>query len=260
MNVNVLIAKRERDLHLGACLYFLNEAAKRQDDDIVVYVVDEYLSEENISLPLSSYSHITAHKISMPSCSDELFNKSRLLNTGFTLMRQNYDWVGIVDVDMIYQPHYFVKVGKVLSDNKRATCLSKGFSLDSLHSSFILNGRMVLPDPSLTLRYNGNSQIALTRYAVELIKDIYGGEIYCEDFKGWGGEDSDMSFRLKDLIATNLLTQQRVDCMWYHLWHEPRHDLDDANKKLFDKRRVSNQQLLQRWLNENKHRNTHNKD
>jgi len=259
MKINVVIAKKEREAHLGACLYFLNEAAKHQgNDDIVVYVVDEYLCEDNITLPAFNYSNIKVHRINVPSCSDE-FNKSRLLNTGFILMRQDYDWVAVVDVDMVYWTTFFAKMNALLT-SEATTCVCKGYSLDSAISTCILNGKMALPDPELTLRYNGNSQIVLTRYVVELIRDIYGGEIYCDGFKGWGGEDSDMSFRLKDMIAANLITQKRVDAMWFHLWHAPRHDLSDRNKKLFDKRRVTNQKILGRWLNENKHRSTNHKD
>lgn len=253
MKINIIIAKKDRESHLGACLHFLNESAKHQVNDIKVYVVDEYTSESNTNLPAPNYSHISVHRVKVPSTSD-LFNKSCLLNIGLIVMRQQYDWVAIVDVDMVHRETFFTKINTLISD-KYQTCVCKGFSLDSFHSSILLNGRMVLPDPELTLRYNGNSQIILTKYAVDLIQDIYG-ELYCEKFKGWGGEDSDMSFRLKDLSKVGLIAQQRVEGVWYHLWHEPRRDVNDRNKRLFDKRRISNLETLRRWLHANKHSDT----
>lgn len=247
--VNLIIAKRGREDHLGACLHFLNQANTLRAFDIVAYVIDEYSTESQALMELPRYGNLTVRRIKVAESSDK-FNKSRLLNTGLFLMRDEYDWVSIIDVDMLYVPNFYnaVHLQLVNSIKGKAVCVCKGYSLDTSYSNNILGGKMELPDGSSILRYNGNSQISLTKSVVELIYQIYS-DMYCETFEGWGGEDSDMSFRLRDLAEAGLIHHHKLRDMWYHLCH-PKQSDDGTNKRLFERRRERNKKTLMRWIND----------
>lgn len=242
--VNIVIAKRGRERHLNACLHFLDKCNTRFLFDVSVYVVEDRFSEH---VNPESYFSIKVCYLFLEE-QPLLFNKSKLLNYGFEHMRQDYDWVSVVDVDMIYDPRFLDKINSTLIDN--TVCVCNGYDIDLGISMFILNGSYVIPDIASLSKYAGNSQMSMTRNTVLLIKEIYG-ELYCEKFEGWGGEDSDLSFRIYDMVKANLLRRVTFDGMWCHLWHVKERDSEtyNNNTQLFRERREYNQKILERWLN-----------
>ena len=219
--INIIIAERDRDDCLSVCLHHLDIANSGKLYNVIVYVVSDRRSTlvhcENIYVFMYYFPTLTKY-----------FNKAALLNYGLEVMVPDFDWLSIVDVDMMYNPKFFNTIDMNISD--RSYLVSTGTQLS--------NGDV----------YPGASQISISRTVYELFQNIYGEKLYCEDFEGWGGEDSDLSLKSIDMKKEDLIDRRVISDMWIHRNHEKRHENEDYTRQLFEKRRITNKEILRRWL------------
>lgn len=248
---NIIVAKRDRDEYLECCLRSIDEAANRADVDVCVYVIDDenngYL--EYIDSDIEFKRRICVRYICAVR-KDESFNKSRLLNQGFQEMRGDYDFVSIVDVDMILNPVFFQHFELFKNDLKKDSVyhISEGVKLiegseQQLATTYESIEKSLIDSVSIeeNKRHLYPSQITLSKNMYEKLLDILKTDkLYHEGFVGWGGEDSYLSFFSRYCEQYGLLRKVYVPNMWYHVWH-PR----DCCQVGFDKTQYDkNVQLL----------------
>ena len=188
---NVIIAQRGRDAHLKTCLHYLGIAAKGYDVAVSVIQDDK---------------------------PDQPFCKSALLNRGLKEMRQDFDFISIVDLDMVYRPDFFKIISKIGDD---IYFISSGYALDRERSEDI-----TYRSPSYEILLSpftcpGRSQVTISKKIYSMFLDILDSDkLYDEFFVGWGGEDSALSFLSTICMIHGLLNKIEAPGMWYHLWHE----------------------------------------
>jgi|PlaIllAssembly_1097288.scaffolds.fasta_scaffold153897_3 hypothetical protein len=246
---NVLIAKRGRDSYLRTCLHYLNKANSSNKYDIQITVIDDsdYLPND------TKLDHISVNYIQFKTGS-RFFNKAKLLNVGLRKMRPDFDWVSVVDIDMVYAPSFF---DSVCID--RPGCpyiISTGYKLDDISTAVVMTTHTsfeeILPLVTGEPFTNAPSQITLARSTINLLSRIFDSDkIFCEEFEGWGGEDSEMSFKARELAKHQLITKYHIPNMWYHLWHEDSRDETQFQKNLeiFEEKRVKNNTIIKRFRN-----------
>ena len=188
---NVIIAQRGRDAHLKTCLHYLGIAAKGYDVSVSVVQDD---------------------KLDQPFC------KSALLNKGLKEMRQDFDFVSIVDLDMVYRPDFFKIINEIDDDTYFAAL---GYALDRDHSEEMIRRQLSYSTPLSHFVCSGRSQITISKKIYSMFLDILGSEkLYDERFIGWGAEDSALSFLSTTCKRHGLLNKIELPEMWYHMWHE----------------------------------------
>ena len=186
--INVIMAKKGRDEHYKTSLYYLR---------------------------LILYGHNV--KLYKTDCTEKIFNKSKALNKSLSEMREDYDFVCVFDVDMIYRYQFFNDIEGLINRGydyivSYGMKLSKEDTEDIFkrrHRYFAYNGE----------KFQGCSQITLTKKALGVFKTYFGDKLYDEEYKGWGGEDSDLSFKSKILSENNLIKKTSLAAVWFHLWH-----------------------------------------
>jgi hypothetical protein len=241
-NINVIVAKHERDDYLAVCLHYLNIANKSRRYNVDVYIVDDRGRRNNLCL-----ENIDIHTLYLPIL-DKHFNKAKLLNYGLETMNSGFDWLSIIDVDMIYHTRFFETIDTYMTN--RAYIICSGMYLDPKQTEEYKN--LLIKQPYYSNgTYPGASQISMSKQVYELFQKIYGEKLYCEDFIGWGGEDSDVSLRALDLKTLGLIDRIKIKDMWMHMNHDKREENSEFNYLLFEKRRTINRELLRRWKLEN---------
>jgi hypothetical protein len=245
--VNIVIAKRGRDNYLSLCLHYIRRAGEHQNLNIDIYVVDDSIVPCDKTF-LKGTTNINVYYTHLEQTSNH-FNKAKLLNYGLEIMNQDFRWLSIVDVDMIYSAHFFSVINSLTS--LRSYIITTGNYLDKALTDYYM---LTLDEPNTYegIKCSGASQISISPEVYKLFKSIYGDKMYCEDFISWGGEDSDISFKSVDLQRYNLIDRRKIESMWLHLQHnQSKSDhLTKANTELFRRRRIDNSVLLERWLHD----------
>jgi len=249
--VNVIIAKRGRNEYLKVCLDYLDYSNFIAELDVEVYVIDDVV-QVYPTLPFS-YSNINVNYMLCKNNTSDLFVKSALLNQGIYHMRKNYDWLSVVDIDMVVDGMFFRTIANNM--NKRSYIISNGKNLNkTLTQSLLSQSRLVTPSVS-TRKLDfcaGNSQVSIHKEVVNLLFSIYKEELYSTEYEGWGCEDSELSFKARDMHIMKLIERKHIRDMWFHLYHESSKDfkLYERNNNIFMKRVSDNFVTLKRWLDE----------
>jgi hypothetical protein len=230
--INVIIANRGRSTHLDSCLYHLSKANINKRHDVCVYVVTDNLKdlEHVISCKQDNIDIVALFK----AVESKHFNKSILLNHGLNKMRSDYSFFSIVDVDMNYSNTFFDVVSSKAYEKAYIVC--QGRNQDSTVN-------------------RGPSQITLSKKLYQLFLQIYGENFYDESFVGYGAEDSEISFKSRDMKNSGLLDKIILPDMWIHVYHEKR-ELSINNLELFEFKKQNNKIKLMRWL-EHENSNTY---
>jgi hypothetical protein len=189
---NVIMAKRGRDRYYATCMGYLKRAAEGHD-------VEVYCMADETEQP---------------------FNKSRLLNGALKAMRPDFDFVSIVDIDMIYRPGFFDIIGQQRDD---VYFISRGYSLPMVASMGVISCLPTMEQLHITTKSEcpGRSQITLSKSLYLKLLDVLGTDkLYDERFISWGCEDSALSFLSTYCHRAGLLQRIEQNYIWYHLWHE----------------------------------------
>jgi hypothetical protein len=215
--VNIIIAKRDRTEQLLTCLYYLNLANADKRFNVEVYIAED--TEFCVPIKLS-YEYIKVFNYNVER-KNNLFNKSRLFNYAISQARKNFDWMSIVDIDMVYSDKFFYEI-LCLINSEYNYIVSHGYKLAQAETEFIMRTR---PNISDIKRYPkeefivGPSQITITKPVLDLFIDLFGPKFYDEYYEGWGAEDSDHSFKSMMLYAKKKIKKADLNKQWYHLWH-----------------------------------------
>lgn len=153
---------------------------------------------------------------------ENLYNLSRSRNKGSR--RSNSKWLIFTDCDIYYDDDLFQKIVRIAENHNKLAV--RGNTLYNRK----LPGSKVIGD-----KYHcGAAPMFINRSLYEII----GG--YCEDYVGWGYEDSDLEHKLKDLgYFVNDFDAGGYHVLDYHnvirqnasMWNN-----NDSNRPLFEKR------------------------
>jgi hypothetical protein len=166
--------------------------------------------DKNLSEWAEEYSNFSRLELLLPM---DVFNKSKLLNNSLKTMRQDFDVVCIFDIDMIYNYNFFNQIEKFVHEGFNYI-VSYGRKLTKEETENIMVNK---PNHFGTQekKFKGCSQITMTKPVLNYFLECFGAPLYDEYFEGWGGEDSDLSFK-SNLLDLNKTT---LDDVWFHLWH-----------------------------------------
>lgn len=248
--VNVLIAKRGRNDQLDICLYYLNEANKEDRYDVCVYIIDDGAESHT---ELRKLPHLDV-KYWIRQNLTQHFNKSKLLNYGLEICRSDFDWVSIVDIDMVYSPMFFDTVCAALHFCNYL--ISTGWKLEAEPTRKVYETKPpfdeILHYEPKTLFTVGPSQITLPKETLELFTKIFKSKFYNEDYEGWGAEDSEISFKARYMAQRGLLKRDTLHRMWIHLHHVLIYDLQayEKNHNTFQNRIQENEVMIERYIHE----------
>lgn len=242
-HANVIIAKTGRDTFLDVCLFYLDKAASVVNFNVNVYVIDT----KSLHLPTYKSIKVKAHQLA----EQKLFNKAILLNYGLNVMKRGFWFVSIIDVDMIYSQDFFVRLGSTMT--KWGYIFSTGVYLTKKETEeFICNRPETVSIIGEYPKISGPSQVTMHSNVYQLFNSIYGSKLYCEEFAGWGGEDSDLSYRAREMHKAGLIYRQELTYVWYHMYHDNDKRNAIINKNLYLDRKALNKDMLQKFLNKNR--------
>lgn len=241
---NIIIAKRERDEYLRWCLHFLNKANREKKHDVNIYVIDD---SQIVPREDDNYNNVKVFRYYWRVSND--FNKSSLLNYGLKIMRHDFDYVSIVDVDIVYSSEFFDKIASRVDDN--IWYVSSGYKLtaEAMYEDFnVINWQDLsrYTDNSLieeNIRQLYPSQITLSvllYYKILLI--MKWKNLYNDKFIGWGGEDSVLSSLSSDLQRKGILKKIYDQNMWLHLYHKKLNN----NAKQYEKNKILFHELVKK--------------
>lgn len=253
MNFNIIIAQRERQNHLEACLHYLNKANAESKHNVRVYV-----SNDCGSIVQGTYNNLTITAITLPS-TEAHFNKSKLLNHSLSGMSSDFDFVSVVDLDILYCSDFF---DRLVEESATDTWIvSNGFKLIEEGSQIVIQTKPDFAkiseyvDSSLIKESNSRaypSQITLSKSLYHKVLNILSMDrLYCDEFIGWGGEDSHLSLVSYIAERNGLLKKKYLDGIWCHLYHTKTISTDCHNH---------NKELLIKKVEEGKHRVNEYKD
>jgi len=201
--LTLAITYRNRDLIIvKKCLDSLNI---QTDKNFIVHLVD-YGSNNNFSLALNNlvknYSFI---ELIYVSTQKQLWNKSRAIN--IALKQCNTDYFFVADVDMIFKDDFIEKINKLKQANKvyyfQVGFLSREES--QLNKSF----------ESYNIKHLTTKEATgMTLYPTKLLQSING---YDEFYHGWGAEDTDVHYRLKNAGYEVFFYDKEL--LLIHQWH-----------------------------------------
>jgi hypothetical protein len=155
-------------------------------------------------------------------------------------MRKDFDVLTMIDIDMIYPPNFFDSISKTIKSFDYI--VSTGFKLNGLNSEYI---RTNLPDINSDYFKNGEyfpkgpSQISMNRKCYDIFIKKWG-HIYNDEYKAWGHEDSDISFKSEFLRKKRFITKGTLPKVWYHLHHDKNsfnQEQYNKNEEVFQKMR-----------------------
>jgi hypothetical protein len=254
---NIIIAFRDRTKQLRSCLNNLDIAAEKYDVNVTL------ISDKSFSFEKNEYYNNLNTSFYQVSRKYIPFNKSYLLNYGLKLMRKNFDYVSVIDADMVYNTNFF-KIIENLQDN--TFCISNGYKLTQKETDYILDNEIKFDDiKALTQKTdtkNGAnyrntkhavifpSQITLSKNLYKILVDILGSDkLYCEKFIGWGGEDTLIFKFLQECANAGICKGKYGYDIWYHLNHKPApvDRLMKANFKLLKKLIIEMEDMIRKY-------------
>lgn len=223
MKINIIVAKKYRDRQYQTFLYYLNQISKDHDVSVYISSCGDDIAYCNAYLVEFENMRTDHEYVNIP-----VFNKSILLNHGLKRMRKNYDIVSIFDVDMIYHYDFFDIIEHCFSIGIDYT-VTYGKQLSPAMSEKVY----LFPEINEIFKYVGKeylgcSQITMNKKVIFILENLFG-KVFDERYEGWGGEDSDISFKSKMLTKLNIIQKKELYNCWVHLWHESNKPVDHIN-------------------------------
>jgi hypothetical protein len=239
MDINIIVAKRDREEDYDIFLHYLNKISVGHD--VTVYVTS---SKDTLKYPPEYFQFLENIFVNHQHAPAPSFNKSILLNQGLARMRSHYDVVCIMDIDMVYNQGFFTKVESLIKrGHNYIVCSGQNLSEEQTFQVF-----EKIPEEvhDVGVQFTGCSQICLTEDALDTLEDLFGF-VYDDKFEGWGGEDSDLSYKSSVLHNHALLSKTVLKDVWNHLEHPSRKPVDVENTDNY-KRYIENKPIIEKQV------------
>jgi hypothetical protein len=244
LKFNVIIPTRGREKYLDHCITNLIIAASGKD--VSIYIISDenyYVLSKNQDKLYGEGIRVFSYKVQKKY---EQFNKSYLINAGLSRMRKDFNYVSIVDADMMYNPNFFDAIIDICK--KDVYFISGGYKLNQAAKYWVFedNWRYTdIPKSSgsytRTTEYENDNQLYPSQITLsynlynKLLSILQTKSLYHEGFIGWGGEDSYLSFFSRECEKRGIIKKIYLSHIWYHLWHPPAKESKEFDKGQHDK-------------------------
>lgn len=228
MKINIIVAKSGREKQFPVFLRYLNTISKEHDVKVYISYCDSY--------PIHSRAYQNI-EIVCDHIDLEVFNKSKLLNNSLNIMRKDYDYVCVFDIDMIYNKEFFNNLGSCF-DAEIDYVVSYGKKLCKMKSDSVYSSFFTIDEISNLQgdEFKGCSQISINKKVIDIFTELFG-KVFNESYESWGGEDSDLSFKSRVLDKMGIIKKRVLYNCWTHLWHQSNKPINyvpnGKNYKLF---------------------------
>ncbi len=226
--LTLAITYRNRDLKIvKKCL----ESLQNQISNNFKVILVDYGSTTSYAKKLTALAKNYTF-INLISCpvQQQLFNKSRAIN--IALKQCDTDYFFVADIDMIFRDDFIKKLNKLKQADKvyyfQVGFLSKKES--QLNKSFETYHIKHLTTKEAT---------GMTLYPTKLLQNLNG---YDEFYHGWGAEDTDVHYRLKN--AGYKVVFYDKELLLIHQWHHKNYRCRDNNAPFHSGLEKINQQYL----------------
>jgi len=240
MDINVIVAKSDREESYDIFLHYLNKISEKHDVTLYVSSSKDTLEYKPEYFQFLENIFVDHQQVPLPTHN---FNKSILLNHGLNRMRSHFDIVCIMDIDMIYNEGFFDQVESSLRHGYNYI-VSTGQNLDEDETFQVFEKIPEEINQSIGTKFTGCSQICMTEDVLDVLEDTFGF-LYDERYEGWGGEDSDLSYKSTILHRHMLLSKTEVRDVWNHLHHISRRPKDVENTTNY-KRYLMNKLIIEK--------------
>src|SRR4030042_1622997 len=154
------------------------------------------------------------------------FNKSILLNYVLNHYLQDYEYLFMSDVDLVY-PNFYIKSLKSHIKDKPIRVIPRNIAMQIEYYSSHYNDLKIIAD-KFKQHITGEGHGIGLMHIPSLLK-IQG---WNEKFTGWGAEDQEVNLRLNKL--GNQIIFDKSLCH-IHLWHFPiNREYQESNQKVFN--------------------------
>ena len=234
--INLIMSKRNRDDRLKLSLHNFNLANKSKKHDVVIYIGEDI--KENINkIDYSIYKNLRIEHIYVPNLPEgkHFFCRGYILNILMMKMRQDYDFVCGIDIDMVYRHDFFDQLASILkSGESMESCV---FALGNRTTNGVDNSKIyreeldyqtIMSKVSHEDWKGCKSQVSITRAYHEHIKKVLGVKNIF-DAAGLGGNF--IGYGYEDGLVRKILDFSKVRVVllgnsWVHVWHEPIEEYD----------------------------------
>jgi len=233
--ITIAITYRNRDLNIvKRCL---DSLANQTDDNFIVDIVD-YGSDNGYSSDLKELiKNYTFIQLISVSTKGQLWNKSRAINIVLKKCTTQFFIMG--DIDLLYHPN-FIKKSKELILTYDVAYFQYGYL-----SEVETNKNKLFEDNKIN--FLGTSEGTGTNiYKTKVLKEING---YDEFYHGWGAEDTDVHYRLKN--AGYFVHFYDEEILVKHMYHKKTYRTKKSKEPFHSSlEKINNQyMLLQSKLN-----------
>jgi len=162
------------------------------------------------------------------TATEERWNKSRALNIGIRAATGHY--VLCTDADMVFAPNFLttlLSTQQAEGDNAFVLCQSRDLPEALADTPWSIDDVPALIDQS---RYRARQGTGACQMATRAFFERVRG--YDEGYKGWGQEDTDMTFRAARAGLTHRWVEDATAMM--HQWHRSNRDRWPVQKTLND--------------------------
>lgn len=214
--ITLVFTYRNRDISIvKKCFESLQNQTNKAFEVTIVNYGSSIQFSTALELLVKQYSFI---KLIDCPVQNQLWNKSRAINIVLKECQNPYFFVG--DIDMIFREDFIEKLNQ-LKSAKQAVYFKVGY---------LNKEESIIKKKFEDYRINHFSTFeatGMTLYSTALLKEING---YDEFYHGWGAEDTDVHYRLKNNNIEVKYFDQEV--LMLHQWH-PKQYRDKKSKLPF---------------------------
>lgn len=208
MKFNVILPCYKRQEYLNTCLFYLLEAVKVYEGTVDIFVATENLDE--IKFKDRSCIHFY-------ECPFE-YSKSSYNNYLLSYIKDGN--IVFMDCDMIYPSLLFDLLETNLKNYNYITMQGRKLSEESTKLiGCNLLGIEELKKLKSEVFNVSPSQLCITKEVYDIFLNFFKETFFNEFYKGWGCEDSEISFKGKFLFKKGIIKKGNILDMWFHLYH-----------------------------------------
>jgi hypothetical protein len=228
--ITLVFTFRNRSMHIVKnCLQSLVEQSNSNFQVVLVNYGSNPVYTRQIEALIESYGFVNYIKCEV---SKQLWNKSKAINIALKKCETTYFFVG--DIDMIFRKDFIEKLALFKKENEsvyfQVGFLSKSESkLNKTFEGYKINHK------------TNKEATGMTLYPAKLLKSING---YDEFYHGWGAEDTDVHYRLRNAgTAVNFFHDE---ILLLHQWHPKSYRSKESREPFHSSLEQINHQYIQK--------------
>jgi GT2 family glycosyltransferase len=226
--ITIVLTNRNRDLKLVKhCLSSLNNQSNQQFKTVIV---DYGSKSSNINALKNLLEEFPEVELLCCDTSMQLWCKSRAINIVLKNCNTPHFFVG--DIDMIYHQNFIENLHQ-LKNKADAIYFQVGFLSET-------ESKLDKDFEDYEIKFKSTDEATgMTLYNTEVLKSLNG---YDEFYHGWGSEDTDVHYRLKNAQKDVLFYSDSI--LMLHQWHPKTYRSKDSMEPFHSHLEKINQKYL----------------